>query len=187
MKTKEILDKYTRLISGLIKCEPKDIKFFTVESTIYGMTDRAMEVMLKSAREINEVIYMEPEKDDKGNETGKKIEVRYDWCEGKYIVVLQEKVLLASFELYKLPHCCAILVSCKAFVNPLWRGRRVGTILNTLRQDLGRLLGYSTLMCTDINQNTHQRKLLATNGWKDIYEVKNKRTGNLVHVSVINL
>ena len=64
---------------------------------------------------------------------------------------------------------------------------RIGTILNQLRQDIGRLLGYSSIICTDIQQNTNQRKLLETNGWKDIHSVINKRTNNRVYLSVINI
>lgn len=79
------------------------------------------------------------------------------------------------------------MVSCNALVKEKYRGKRIGTILNQLRQDIGRLLGYSAIICTDIDKNTPQRKLLATNGWKDVYSVLNKRTKNLVHLAVINL
>lgn len=175
MKTGALLDKYRKIIAGLINCSPDDIKFFVKNSS-------------GKLEEIEIIEYFEPEKDKEGNETGNKI--RYtrwnDWSEGSYSVVA-DKQTIASFELYKLPHCCAILVSCKAWVSEKYRGKRVGTTLNNLRQEIGRVLGYSTLMCTDIEQNKHQRQLLATNGWKDIYSVKNKRTENKVFVSVINL
>ena len=55
--------------------------------------------------------------------------------------------------------------------------------MNTFRQDIARTLGYSSLMCTDIEQNVNQRKLLKTNGWKDIHSVINKRTKNHVYIS----
>jgi len=187
MKTEQLLDKYRKLICGLIKeKDPTKLKFYTVSQPY--INESMFDIMMKNAKEIAEIEYFEPEKDEEGNETGNKI--RYtrwnDWSEGKYVVIL-DKCLVASFELYKLPHCCAILVSCKAFVAEKFRGKRVGTTLNTMRQDIGRLLGYSSLMCTDISQNTYQRQLLETNGWKDIHQVKNKRTGNTVFVSIINL
>jgi hypothetical protein len=170
MKTKELLDKYQKILGGLLKTKPEDIRF------------------LIGKNEIKELEYFQPEKDSEGNETGNQIRhtTWQNWSEGVYSVYLKEQKI-SSFELYKMPHCCAILVSCKALVQPAFRHKRVGTTLNTMRQDIGRILGYSTLMCTDISQNTHQRQLLATNGWKDIYEVKNKRTGNTVFISVINL
>jgi len=45
----------------------------------------------------------------------------------------------------------------------------------------------ATLFVTDIEKNIHQRQLLATNNWKDIYSVINKRTENKVFISVIDL
>ena len=86
-----------------------------------------------------------------------------------------------------MPHCCAFMVSCNVNVTEKYRGMRIGTILNQFRQDIGRVLNYSSILCTDIEQNTHQRKLLKTNGWKDIHDVVNKRTKNRVYISVINI
>lgn len=175
MKTQAVLEKYQKVIGGLLKIDPKRIGFFVGNN------------------EIKEIEYFEPEKDDKGNETGKQIRRTYwnGWSEGDYTVKIigskESFTKLATFELYKLPHCCAILVSCKAWVNEQYRGKRVGTLLNNFRQDIGRLLGYSTLMCTDIESNIHQRQLLKTNNWRDIYSVINKRTKNRVFISVIDL
>lgn len=170
MKTEAVLKKYTKIIFSILQCEPKDIVF------------------LVDNREIKEIKYLEPEKDKDGNVTGKQNEQAYwrEWSEGKYKVMIKNKKL-STFELYKMPHCCAILVSCQAFVAEEFRNKRIGTVLNDFRQDIGRLLGYSLLFCTDIEQNKHQRKLLKTNGWKDIYDVVNKRTKNRVYLSVINL
>ena len=170
MKTKELLDKYQKLIAGLLNCASEDIKFFI------GNT------------EIKEIEYFEPEKDENDEETGNQI--RYtrwnNWSEGTYVVKIKEEKI-ASFELYKLPHCCAILVSCKAYIFEKYRNKRLGTLMNTFRQDIARTLGYSSLMCTDIEQNVNQRKLLKTNGWKDIHSVINKRTKNHVYISIINI
>lgn len=189
MKTKEILDKYQKIVAGLLKVNQAEIRFFMHANGVYD-SEASIKAAIKSGqlREIKEIEYFEPEKDEDNNETGNQIRCTrwQNWSEGNYFMTLNYK-LIASWELYKLPHCCAILVSCRAHVKEEFRGKRVGTILNNLRQDIGKLLGYSTLMCTDIGQNVHQRQLLATNGWKDIHEVKNKRTGNKVYVSVINL
>ena len=170
MKTKELLDKYQKIISSVLNCKSEEIKF-----TVANI-------------EIAEIEYFEPEKDENMEETG--IQIRHtfwkNWSEGSYKVFQNDK-LISSFELYKLPHCCAILVSCKSFVKEEFRGKRIGTIMNSFRQDVGRVLGYSSLMCTDIEQNKHQRQLLKTNGWTDIHSVINKRTKNHVYLSIINL
>ena len=100
MKTGEILDKYKKIICGILKCEEENIKFLVGDN------------------EIKEVEYFEPEKDSEGNETGVQIRHTYwkNWSEGSYKVKFKDETL-STFELYKMPHCCAILVSCKAFVS----------------------------------------------------------------------
>jgi len=191
MKTEEVLDKYKKLLSGLLKCKEEKLRFFKKSSSGYGcFWGNNLENILKdkTVQEIKEIKYFEPEKDKEGNETVKQIELfRCNNCsEGGYCITIGNDIL-ATFELYKMPHCCAIIVSCKAFVSEKYRGKRVGTTMNNLRQDIGRLLGYSLMFCTDIETNINQRKLLKTNGWKDLYEVINRRTNNRVYLSVINL
>lgn len=115
-----------------------------------------------------------------------KNEVSKNWSLGNYTVKFKNSVI-STFKLYQLQHCCAFMVSCNAEVKKDYRGKRIGTILNTLRQDIGRLLGYSAILCTDVEVNEHQRKLLKTNGWKDLFSLINKRTNNRVYLSVINI
>lgn len=115
-----------------------------------------------------------------------KKETEKTWELGSYRVMKGES-LIASWKLYQLQHCCAYAVSCNAFVHNEYRNKGVGTLMNNLRQDICRILGYSALLCTDIDKNENQRKLLKTNGWKDIHNLINKRTGNNVYLSVINL
>ena len=168
MKTKALLDKYKKLISGLLKVKEEDIKFLVLQKWTHNIGKAEF-------KEVGEILYE------------KKDDITYfDWCEGKYKVCYKDKEI-SSFELYQMPHCCAILVSCKSLVNTEFRNKRIATTLNSMRQDIGRLLGYSLLLCTDIEKNNYQRQLLATNGWKDIYNVHNKRTENKVFISVINL
>lgn len=161
MKTTEILDKYRQIISSILKCNKEDIKFFINNS-------------------IEEVGTIDFDKD----------EVAKNWELGSYNVIQQigeAKKSISSWKLYQLQHCCAFMVSCNVIVQESYRNKRIGTVLNQLRQDIGRLLGYSSIICTDIEQNINQRKLLYTNGWKDIYSVINKRTNNRVYLSVINI
>lgn len=159
MKTLEILDKYRKILAGIIKCNPEDIIFF------------------KDSKEIGTFDY-------------DKDEVAVNWALGSYIVkqrYLGGYSTIGSFRLYQLQHCCAFMVSCNAVVEKDYRGKRIGTTLNMLRQDIGRLLGYSAILCTDIAQNTYQRQLLKTNGWRDLFSLVNKRTKNTVYLSVISI
>lgn len=166
MKTSEILDKYRKIISAILNCKPEEIKFF--------IKDRGEGKDKTIWDEIGNLTYT---KDN-------------NWSLGYYKVELHTKKIkkqISNFRLYKMPHCCAYMISCDVSVYAEFRNKRIGTILNQLRQDIGRLLGYSSFLCTDIEQNTNQRKLLATNGFKDIHNVVNKRTQNRVYLSVINL
>lgn len=163
MKTKELLDKYRIIISSILNCKPEEIKFF-----VSGRGDTPESRSIRD--EISSLDYKK----------------NFNWSLGNYTVFKGEE-LIASFVLYELHHCCAFMVSCKAEVMPRFRNKKIGTTLNQLRQDIGRVLGYSAILCTDIEQNTHQRQLLKTNGWKDIHSLVNKRTNNRVYLTVINI
>ena len=161
MKTIEVLDKYRKIISSILKCNPEDIKF-----------------------------YINHSKEEIGTIDFDKNIVSKNWELGTYNVVQQigdVQKEISSWKLYQLQHCCAFMVSCNVKVEESYRSKRIGTILNQLRQDIGRLLNYSSIICTDIEQNINQRKLLKTNGWKDIHSVINKRTSNRVYLSIINI
>lgn len=159
MKTKELLSKYKTIISSLISCPIDQLEF---------------------------KIFSNAKWDTIGDLAYEKKDSTLDWCLGRYRLYLGNTVI-ASWDLYELPHCCAFAVSCKALVDSQYRGKRLGSALNNLRQEICRLLGYSALLCTDIEKNVNQRKLLKTNGWKDIHNLVNKRTQNRVFLSVINL
>ena len=89
--------------------------------------------------------------------------------------------------LLQLPGCCGVMVSTASVVYPNCRNRGVGTLMNKFRQELAYALGYTILLCTDVTNNDHQRKILAKNGWQDLYSFINRRTHNNVAISVIHL
>jgi hypothetical protein len=163
METLEILDKYRKIIGGILNCNSENIKF-----------------------------YNDGNKEEIGTFDYDKQCVSENWTLGTYEVYqivdnYDKPRLISSFKLYQLQHCCAFMVSCNAEIMEEYRNKRIGTILNNLRQDIGRQLGYTAILCTDIEQNVNQRKLLKTNGWKDIYSIINKRTNNRVYLSIINI
>lgn len=159
MKTQQILDKYRKIISGILKCNPEEILFYVSQRGTIGSKD------FNTKDQIGELKYI------KSN----------DWGLGFY-EVYQGTNRISTFRLYELHPRCAFMV-----VEEDFRNKRIGTVLNNLRQDVGRLLGYSAILCTDIDRNIHQRKLLATNGWKDVHTLINKRTGNRIYLSVIDI
>lgn len=94
---------------------------------------------------------------------------------------------ISSWELVQMIHCCGICVSTSAMIYDKYRGMGLGTLLNKLRIHLAAEAGYGCLMCTDIDSNIPQRKILAKNGWKDVHSFTNPRTGNVIHISLIDL
>lgn len=94
---------------------------------------------------------------------------------------------VARFNLEQLPGCCGICISTASYVEPEYRGIGLGLLLNSLRIEMTRQMGYGLLMCTDLENNIPQRKILEKNGWEDIYGFTNPRTGNVLKISVYNL
>lgn len=91
---------------------------------------------------------------------------------------------LSSFCLQQLPGCCGVCLSYHSVVKSSIRGKGVATRLNQFRYDLAKYLGYGALLCTDVESNLPQRKLLKNNGWKDVYSFNNPRTKNQVAISI---
>jgi hypothetical protein len=198
MKTQALLKKYRNLLNQLVGQGDGDIQFQVAQKVIGGIG--------YSWINIGELNYIKNE--------GLEGEERYyhDWMVGSYRVILTPELepkakpgvqwgnddykyhdrwmkghVIATFKLYEMPHCCGIMVSCNAFVGEPFRHKGIGTLMNNLRQDIGRQLGYSVILCTDIETNTYQRQLLKTNGWKDIYSFLNRRTSNQVYIAVLGL
>jgi hypothetical protein len=94
---------------------------------------------------------------------------------------------IATFRMSQLNGCCGVCVSYNVQTSEAYRGRGIGKLLNQLRVQIADYLDYTVLLCTDVQQNTAQRKIIAKNSWKDIHTFVNKRTNNTVNISVINL
>lgn len=163
MKTSAVLLKYTRLLYGLLP-EGRGRLSFQILDEKNG--NKWVEIGTPIERD--------------------KPEFTHGWRIGSYLIKWGD-ISVAQWELYQMPHCCGICVSTKAEVNPTYRSRGIGTLLNNLRQDIARMLGYSLLLCTDIDKNTHQTQLLDTNGWRKVHTFVNRRTNNSVSIHVIGL
>lgn len=110
--------------------------------------------------------------------------------EGQLIVVrLRDNAhsRIASFRLTRMPGCCGVCISTENHIEPNYRGRKLNNLLNEFRMAVARELGYTIMLCSDVSTNTPQKKTLIKNGWKDIYQFKNKRTNNIIDLSVVEL
>lgn len=102
-------------------------------------------------------------------------------------VYLNDGIVVAGFELYPMIGCCGIAVSTHAFVNPSYRRKGIGTVLNLMRQELAVADGFSILLCTDVVDNEAQQKILNATGWKRAFSFLNRRTGNTVSLHYVTL
>ncbi len=93
-------------------------------------------------------------------------------------------VWVSSFSLQQLTGCCGVLVSTGSSVNANFQRKGVATRLNQLRKDIAQYLNYSIMLCTDVDSNEAQRRVLEKNGWQDVYQFTNRRTNNLLNISV---
>jgi GNAT superfamily N-acetyltransferase len=105
---------------------------------------------------------------------------------GKYRLRIG-KHIIATWELYGMKNCCGICVSTAAFVDPKCRKNGLGRILNRVRIDLAKYMGYGLLLCTDVTRNKPQQRILESNGWKQLYTFINPRTKNEVAIHIVDL
>ena len=91
---------------------------------------------------------------------------------------------ITYFSLIAFPGCCAFCISTGVSVCSDYKRKGVNNLTNLLRLDLARLMGYSAVVATDVEANEPERRTLKRNGWSDVFTVTNRRTGNVVNISV---
>ncbi len=94
---------------------------------------------------------------------------------------------VATFHLQQLQGCCGVCVSYHSSVNSKFRNKGLGTLLNKMRQQIAWDNGYTVLLCTDVESNQAQQKILTTNGWEKLMTFTNRRTRNKVCIHTIQL
>ena len=94
---------------------------------------------------------------------------------------------LAEFKLIEMPGCCGVCISFNSWVNNKYRRKGVGTLLAEFRKKAANILGYTVMLCTDVDNNIPQQRILDRLDWKQIYSFKNKRTGNNVNIHAVTL
>lgn len=171
----EIIDKYKEEIAKIIECKPTEILFYKDWPTNW---------QTKQPEEVKDLDYYKP---TVGNASYAQFSIRRAGVPKGEAINSEGHGQVSNFTLAEMPHCCAIMISCGASINYKYRNKGLGTLLNSFRMDIAKHLGYSLLMCTDIESNEPQRKILQKNGWRDVCSVVNQRTRNKVFVSVINL
>lgn len=95
---------------------------------------------------------------------------------------------VSVWTLSSIPAQCGMLLSSRSCIYNHNR-MGLGTLMNQLRQDIARNLGYTTLLCTNKKEQSEgiNQRLLQKLGWKNVYEFRNDRTKNLISVNIVQL
>lgn len=89
---------------------------------------------------------------------------------------------IALFKLDQLQGCCGVCVSYHSSIGTSFRGIGLGTILNRLRIEIARGQGYGLLICTDVETNIPQNKIMDANNWVLGTKFKNPKTGRIINL-----
>lgn len=103
------------------------------------------------------------------------------------IICISKYKQISFFRLIDMPGCCGIIISTSSFIHLEYRNKGLGLLLNQMRIELSQYLGYGLLICTDIEDNKHQQKILTKNKWSKIDSFINPRTKNKVNIHSIKL
>lgn len=99
-------------------------------------------------------------------------------------VRLENRQPISHFYLTELPGCCGVCVSYHAYVEQDFRNKGLGTLFNEFRKEIATALGYTILLCTSTEKNKEQKNILEKNEWETIYQFENKKTVNIVNLSI---
>ena len=89
-----------------------------------------------------------------------------------------------SWEMSQLPGCCMYLTCFHMYITDKYRGKGLGTLLQSMKEEIARYLGYTFLICTVTDNNESQKKVLEKTGWKMIHQEENKRSCNIVNMYI---
>jgi hypothetical protein len=101
--------------------------------------------------------------------------------------VLTNNRAVAAFYLRELPGCCGVYVSYNCSVSSKYRKLGIGTLLNKMRQQIAWDHGYTLLICTDVDNNEPQQKILKKNNWTKLTSFINRNTDNPVSLHSIEV
>jgi len=94
----------------------------------------------------------------------------------------EDDTLITNFTLEAMGGCNGVCISRRVEIMPQYRGKGYGGMLCQFREKLGRYFGYSAMMCSVVDGNIPQEKIMFKNGWAIISSFHNKRTGNDVNI-----
>jgi hypothetical protein len=106
--------------------------------------------------------------------------------EGGFIQKKKDRVVVAYFRLVEMTGCCGVVISTGARTEEKFQRRGIGTALNKFRIAIAKAIGYTTMICTAVDDGVTE-KILTKNGWQKILSFKNRRTNHPISMYSIML
>ena len=89
-------------------------------------------------------------------------------------------VVVSAFSMKEFPGCCGIVVFYHASVAEDFRGKGLGKLLLTLREESARKAGYTQAYATVLESNKAELAILGAAKWESMDRFENQRTRNIV-------
>ena len=107
---------------------------------------------------------------------------------GEYFVIDTEaRSVVTSFIIEPMAGCSGIALFRAVEIRESYRGKGYGIHFLNLRERIALDFGYGVAMCTIVDTNKPQVKIMRKNGWHRLYDFTNPRTTNPVSVYVKKL
>lgn len=94
---------------------------------------------------------------------------------------------IACFSLHTLHGCCGVCVSYHSVIRFSYRGIGLGNILCKLRVEIAKRARYGLMICTVVEDNVPQKKIMETCNFSKAVSFVNPKTKNLVNLHYIKL
>lgn len=92
-------------------------------------------------------------------------------------------LLVCEFTLAEMPGCCGMGVSTGTYVSPEYRMKGLATALHELKDEIAVSLGLAALVCTIVDDQEAQHKVLTRNNWERTAKFNSIfKTGNPISV-----
>jgi GNAT superfamily N-acetyltransferase len=107
---------------------------------------------------------------------------------GEYIVIHSDNQrVITSFVIEPMAGCSGIALFRAVDIREDYRGKGYGIHFLNLREKIALDFGYGVAMCTIVDTNKPQAKIMQKSGWQKLYNFTNPRTTNNVSVYVKKL
>lgn len=98
--------------------------------------------------------------------------------------VITSERTICSFKIGTLYTCCGIAVASNFNINYPYNNHDLYKFFNKLKEDLCKVWGYSTILCTERDHNKVHKKLMKRNKYKIINSFTNIRTENKINIFI---